>query len=450
MAIVFGTDFSEHATVSALAAAALARRTGEALHLAHVIEYGSASSSAPIAEAMHREAHARLEAQAQELRRRDIPLTTHLLDGAPDEVLIDLASQIHASLIVLSHHGQRAPRWRIGSVVERVVQASRCPVLVLRASQPIEAWAKGERSLRLLLGLNFSAPSDAAVAWVRRMRVMGPCEVIAAHHYWGADAHTRYGTPLPAEAEVAPEAEQALRRDLTARLGDMPGSGSVWVHLEPGLGRPSEALVQLARKEAVDLVVVGTHQRTGASKWWHGSVSQHVLHAAPTSVLCVPTSAATNQSVPQVRRVLAPTDLSELGSSAVRHAYSLAPPGGTVFLLHVLPPPAGSPPMGPGYALPEPTSAQERAERAQLTTELRALIPPEGIARGITTRVELVTGRKVSEAICQAAERLDCDVICLASHGRSGLTRALAGSVAQEVLMNGTRPMFIVRPPRDE
>jgi nucleotide-binding universal stress UspA family protein len=450
MAIVFGTDFSEHATVAALAAAALARRTGEELHLAHVLDYGSAGGSAPLLEAMHREATARLAQQAQELRRRDISVSTHLLEGAPDEVLVDLASQVHASLIVLAHHGQRAPRWRIGSVVDQVVQAARCPVLVLRASQTLEAWAKGERSLRLLLGLNFSGPSDAAVAWVRRLRALGPCEVIAAHHYWGADAHARYGMPLAHQAEVTPEAEQALRRDLTARMGEMPGSGSVWVHLEPGLGRPSEALVHLSRKEAVDLVVVGTHQRSGASKWWYGSVSQHVLHDAPTSVLCVPVSAAAARTVPHVRRVLAPTDLSELGSSAVRHAYSLAPPGGTVYLLHVLPPPAGVPPISTGYALPEPTSSQEHAERAQLTAELRALIPPEGIARGITTRVELVTGRKVSEAICQAAERLDCDVICLATHGRSGLTRALAGSVAQEVLMNGTRPMFIVRPPRDE
>lgn len=450
MAIVFGTDFSEHATVAALAAAALAHRTGEALHIVHVLEYGSAGGSAPILDATQREAAARLEQQAAELRRRGADPKTHLLDGAPDEVLVDLAAQLHASLIVLSHHGQRAPRWRIGSVVDRVVQAARCPVLVLRAPQPIEAWARGERSLRLLLGLNFSAPSDAAVAWVRRMRALGPCEVIAAHHYWGVDAHTRYGVPVSPEVEVTPEAEQALRRDLTARVGDMPGSGSVWVHLEPGLGRPSEALVHLARKEAVDLVVLGTHQRTGASRWWHGSVSQAVLHDAPTSVLCVPITATMTRAIPHIRRVLAPTDLSDLGSSAVRHAYGLVPAGGTVYLLHALPLPPGAPPLATGYALPEPASGGERAEREQITAALRALIPPEAAARGITTRIELVTGRKVSEAICQAAERLDCDVICLATHGRSGLTRALAGSVAQEVLLNGTRPVFIVRPPRNE
>lgn len=448
MAIIFGTDFSQQAAEAATAAAAIARRSGEVLHLVHVIEYGSAGRSAASDEQLRRDAGARLEEQAAELRKQEVQVETHLLEGAPDEMLVDQAALIHASLIILSHHGQRAPLWRVGSVAERVVQTARCPVLVARGAQALESWARGERSLRLLLGLNFSPPSDAAVAWVRRLRTIGPCEVIAAHHYWGADAHARYGLPLAPDAEVSPEAELALRRDLITRLGDMPGSGAVWVHLEPGLGKPSEALLNLARKEAVDLVVVGTHQRTGARRWWHGSVSQRILHEAPTSVACVPASAITTQSIPQIRRVLAPTDLSEVGSSAIRHAYSLAPSGGTVFLLHVMEPAPGFAPSA-ARVLPAVTNPAEQAERERLIAELQTLVPPEASSRGITTRFEVVSGRKASEAIIQAAERLDCDVICIATHGRSGLSRALAGSVAQEVLLNGSRPVYIVRPPRD-
>jgi nucleotide-binding universal stress UspA family protein len=449
MAIVFGTDFSQQATEAATATAAIARRGGEVLHLVHVTEYGSVGRSAVSDEALRRDVLSRLEAQAAELRQRECRVETHLLEGAPDEVLVEQAALVHASLLVLSHHGQRAPRWRIGSVAERVTQSARCPVLVVRGASALEAWARGERSLRLLLGLSFSPPSDAAVTWVRRLRTLGPCEVIAAHHYWGADAHARYGIPLSPEQEPSPDAEQALRRDLIARLGDMPGTGAVWVHLEPGLGKPSDALLNLARKEAVDLVVVGTHQRTGARRWWHGSVSQRVLHDSPTSVLCVPTSTASAQAIPHVRRVLAPTDLSELGSAGVRHAYSIVPPGGTVYLLHVTEATPGAA-TDPGRLISPPVGQQEHAERERLLAELHALVPPEASGRGISTRFEVASGRRVSEAIIQAAERLDCDVICLATHGHSGLTRALAGSVAQEVLTNGTRPVFIVRPPRDE
>ena len=140
MAIVFGTDFSQQATEAAQAAAAIARRGGEVLHLVHVTEYGSVGRTAASDEALRRDVLGRLEAQAAELRKREIRVETHLLEGAPDEVLVEQASLVHASLLVLSHHGQRAPRWRIGSVAERVAQSARCPVLVVRAASALESW----------------------------------------------------------------------------------------------------------------------------------------------------------------------------------------------------------------------------------------------------------------------------------------------------------------------
>ena len=444
MSIVFGTDFSERAMTAARAAAVLARRTGEVLHLVHITEYGSAGRSASSDEALRQELLSRLEAQAAELRTGDVRVEVHLLEGAPDEVIVEHAAVVHASLIIVSHHGQRGPRWRIGNVAERVVQSARCPVLVLRSAAPLEAWARGERSLRVLLGLDFSPPSEAAVVWVRKLRTLGSCEVVAVHHYWGADAHVRYGVPLSPESEVTPEVEEALRRDLTARLGDMPGTGAVWVHLDPGMSRPAESLVALARKEEADLIVVGTHQRTGASKWWYGSVSQRIVHDAPVSVLCVPASAVSTLTIPEVRRVLAPTDLSDVGVSAIRHAYSIVPAGGAVYLLHVLEPAGALPPLAAQYLSSQgPAHSPEQERVAEV---LRGLIPPEAAVRGITTRVEVVHGRKVSEAIQQAAERFSCDVICLATHGRSGLSKALVGSVAQEVLQGSPRPVLLVRP----
>ena len=169
MSIVFGTDFSERAMAAARTAAVLARRTGEVLHLVHVTEYGSAGRTSTTDEALRRELNSRLESLAAELRAEDTRVEFHLREGPPDEVLVEHAALVHASLIIVSHHGQRAPRWRIGNVAERVVQSARCPVLVVRAADPLTAWARGERSLRVLLGLDFSPPSEAAVAWVPLM-----------------------------------------------------------------------------------------------------------------------------------------------------------------------------------------------------------------------------------------------------------------------------------------
>ncbi|MDQ2669224.1 MAG: universal stress protein, partial [Gemmatimonadota bacterium] len=66
-------------------------------------------------------------------------------------------------------------------------------------------------------------------------------------------------------------------------------------------------------------------------------------------------------------------------------------------------------------------------------------------ARGIRTELHVVRGRDAAAAICAAAERLGVDVVCVGTHGRSGLTEAVMGSVAGAVLRCTRRPVLMVR-----
>ena len=76
------------------------------------------------------------------------------------------------------------------------------------------------------------------------------------------------------------------------------------------------------------------------------------------------------------------------------------------------------------------------------------LVPtPKELAHGIRTEVEVVAGRDAAAAISQAPERFGAHVICLSSHGRSGMAKAVLGFVAQAVLAQCQRPLLIVRPP---
>jgi nucleotide-binding universal stress UspA family protein len=75
---------------------------------------------------------------------------------------------------------------------------------------------------------------------------------------------------------------------------------------------------------------------------------------------------------------------------------------------------------------------------------LRALIPPE--TTGVSTAVSLIDGGKADTVIVQEANRVGADGICVGSHGRSGLGRALMGSVAESVARQAQRPVLIVRP----
>jgi nucleotide-binding universal stress UspA family protein len=155
------------------------------------------------------------------------------------------------------------------------------------------------------------------------------------------------------------------------------------------------------------------------------------------SVAVIPMSKAGVQerkAIPQFRRVLVTTDFSDLGNRAIPYAYSALRRGGTVCLLHVV----------------EPNKQKGQLKQSNDSkARLRMLIPADSEAQGIETQVEIVESRKPSQAICQAAERFGADLICIASHGRSGLSKTILGSVAHDVMTCSKRPLLVVRPPED-
>ena len=183
--------------------------------------------------------------------------------------------------------------------------------------------------------------------------------------------------------------------------------------------------------------MVGTHQRQGIERFW--SVSREILNDAPMSVACVPASSTgepVSECIPTFQRVLVSTDFSTLGNRAIPFAYATLYQGGVMCLFHALKP------AGAGPKAREATHKLKRAEE-----QLRELIPSEAAARWIVTKVEVVESDRPSTAICQAAERFGADLICIGSHGRSGLSKAILGSVAQDVMARCHLPVMVVQPP---
>jgi nucleotide-binding universal stress UspA family protein len=67
-------------------------------------------------------------------------------------------------------------------------------------------------------------------------------------------------------------------------------------------------------------------------------------------------------------------------------------------------------------------------------------------AHRIATLFHVVRGGAPAELICELAERLDVGAVCMTTHGCSGLTHLLGGSVAQEVARRIRKPLILVRP----
>jgi nucleotide-binding universal stress UspA family protein len=98
----------------------------------------------------------------------------------------------------------------------------------------------------------------------------------------------------------------------------------------------------------------------------------------------------------------------------------------------------------PHDIFPASSSAHPHASERE---RLSGLIPEEAQGRGIVTLVHVLESDDAGQAICQAAERLGAGAICLGTHGRSGLSRAVLGSVTESVLHKTRRPLLLARAP---
>ncbi|HTE53569.1 MAG TPA: universal stress protein [Kofleriaceae bacterium] len=447
MAIVCGTDFSDDSARAELAAGHLAAKLGQELHLVHAVDVGSGERFDEPRRALATWAGRHLARSAERLRAIGCRVETHVEAGRPDDVLLELADKVDARLVVTAALSRRRGRGdELGSHSDRIARRGDVPVLVVRDPAPFEEWATGARPLRILLAVDLTVSSEGAIDWVAELTRAGRCEVIAANIYWPPGEYRRLGLKGPRSfVEPDPEVTRALERDLRARLearlaaelaSGEGGASSLTLRIEPNLGRVADRVIDLALEERADLIAVGAHRRSALARLWEGSVSRAVMRDGRLSVACVPAPReALARAAPAIRTVVAATDLSPLGDAAIGLAYSVVQTGGTVHVVHVRP----AEPRGPSG------SADALAETRG---RLLALVPPDASARGVITEVHIVERKQPAEAICQAAERLAADLICVGTKGRTGLSSVLLGSVAGEVVAITHRSILLARPPK--
>jgi nucleotide-binding universal stress UspA family protein len=292
--IVCGTDFSATATI----AAALARRLETRLLLVHVDQLGGVLAANPITlEAAIPQARVEMDDEGKRLRDGGTEVEAKFTSGSPFDELVTLATKSKARLIVVGAIGHGlARRLLLGSVAERTAEASPVPTLVVRPKSTLAAWIEGKHVLKLLVGYDFSAASDAALSWVNELGKIGKLETTVLYTNWPPDEARRLGYegPLPLAANPE-EIQKNLERDLKKRIARFLSKQKVTVIVEPGWGTPEGYLFEMASRKKIDLMVVGTHQRRGFGRVLLGSISRAVLHRAKLSVAVVPPAKTAKQ-----------------------------------------------------------------------------------------------------------------------------------------------------------
>jgi nucleotide-binding universal stress UspA family protein len=447
MTIVCGTDFSEEASNALRVATELAARMSQPLHIVHAValtkdDLIDSDTRRSLANAQRQ----RLHDQMEQLQQPGMQVRVHVDEGAPDELLLRVASEVSASLLVVGALGKRKrSQWQLGSHADRLAQRSHVPVLIVRNDGALAAWARDERPLRIMLGADLTASTEVAMHWINELARFGRCDVVAAHLYWPPEEYERLGlSGVRNYIEPVPVVTETLERDIRAHLARATRCTLASVRIEPHLGRVGDRLAALAKEEQCDLIVVGSHDR-GATRVWEGSISRVALQQADVSVVCVPAPQQVSlHDLPHLRSVLVATDFSPTGNAAVALAYASAERGATIHLVHVMPDPAHGT-ITPRDIFPAARTLCDKYR--DVCDRLSHLIPAGAATRELKTELHVLESHHTAEAIAQAAERLSVDLICLGTHGRTGIAKAVLGSVAIDVIARSHRPTLLARKP---
>jgi nucleotide-binding universal stress UspA family protein len=230
--------------------------------------------------------------------------------------------------------------------------------------------------------------------------------------------------------------------DEMRRLTDSAGLGSMQVNLSAHEGDPARNIVDQALAIHADLVVMGTHGRSGFERLLIGSVAEKVLRKAPCPVLLVPPHApATTHPDVSFKHILCPMDFSPSALQALGLALDLARQSdGVVMVLHALEWLAEEEPRENAH-FNVPEYRQYLIDDAR--RRMQALVADHSRIWGAIDH-RVVLGRAYREILGMASHS-GTDLIVMGAQGRGGLGLTLFGSTTQQVVRTATCPVLTVR-----
>jgi len=298
------------------------------------------------------------------------------------------------------------------------------------------------RIARILVGVDFSPESEAAVTQAAQLAQQTSARIILAHVLALPTEVVEDSSYDPIfRAQTASAELGTLHRTQSADLLQDLASRceSLGLEVESVLvdDNPSDGLARVADEMGADLLVVGTHGRTGLERFLLGSVAERAVRLARVSALVVRGAIAQGQGY---RRILVASDFSPSARAALDMALAVAPEQARIEVVH-----CWQTPVAPTGIPVDPM--REELERAVAESGERLLVGrPE-----LRKRVRFVAVESSpAEGVRRRAEEEGCDLIVTGSHGRRGVRRWLLGSVTETIIRHAPCSVLVAHWPRSD
>jgi nucleotide-binding universal stress UspA family protein len=282
---------------------------------------------------------------------------------------------------------------------------------------------------RILCPIDFSPGAQHALAMAVHIATRTGAELVISH-VWHVPA-IAFANESLASSAMLDEAMAGAQRDLEAIAAETSAQLARPVTATMRKGVAWSEIVSLLGDQAFDLCVIGTQGRTGLSRVLVGSVAEKVVRHAPCSVLVVrPENVAKT-----FQHALVPTDFSASAAYALELAESLVAPPGRITVLHMLEVAGPYPGRVPDHEVADLD--------AHAATALREIAARKSSAQ-ISTMARV--GWPGVQILAALDEDPSIDVVVMGSSGRTGIKRALIGSVAEKTVRYAHCPVLVARP----
>lgn len=227
-----------------------------------------------------------LEKVATRLMAEGISTSGLCIQGDVASSLIEFSEKHKVGLVVISAHGNDSTgQWPLGSIANKVLQASRTPILLIRP-RPVRKTGPIELA-RVLVPLDGSEFAENALqqalglvrvykkAEVLLVRVIEPVHIPSAPIYEPGKDYQ-----LAKKTRMEREADRYLQR-----IEEGLGESGVAASRALLVGYPAETILQYAEDKAVDMMAVSTHGFSALTKWAFGSVASKLIEASTIPLL---------------------------------------------------------------------------------------------------------------------------------------------------------------------
>ena len=211
-----------------------------------------------------------------------------VLLGKPASEILQYADEGNVGLIAMASRGRssRGP-WLLGNIAAKVLRATGKPVLLIRAPADNAALQKRRLVKKILVPLDGSSVGEEAIPYAEALAQALGAELVLLQ--------VLKPEVLAGEAAMYASAlyQEEKERKMAAAMAYLDSVGKAFK--EKGLsisimvesGAPADKIIDYSEVNAIDLIAMSTHGRSGIGRWVFGSVTDKVLHAGDTPLLTI-------------------------------------------------------------------------------------------------------------------------------------------------------------------